>query len=348
MKDLETKFIGHLPAESDRVAASRKRDHIEMAFQSQVDAGTLDSRFFYEPLLASHPDESTDISVNFLGKKMAAPLWVSSMTGGTKEAYVINHNLARACREYGLGMGLGSCRALLYSDERLADFDLRESIGPDQPLYANLGVAQLEELIRNKALDRIDALIHSLRADGIIIHVNPMQEWLQPEGDRLQGAPLDSIMHLLENTTARIIVKEVGQGMGPASIKALMGLPIAALDLGASGGTNFALLEILRKAKTEQQSFEGLAKVGHSALEMISFINALSPAEIKCQEVIISGGVKNFLDGYHLRNKLGLNSIYGQASAFLKHARGDYDILSQYVGAQIEGYKLASKFLQVR
>ena len=130
----------------DPSASSRKQDHIEMAFASQVIQQELDHRFYYEPLLNPHP-QKTDLSLDFLDKSMKVPIWVSSMTGGTKMARIINHNLARACGEFGMGMGLGSCRSLLYSDEYLPDFAVRSLIGPDYPLFANLGIAQLEQLI---------------------------------------------------------------------------------------------------------------------------------------------------------------------------------------------------------
>lgn len=348
LKELSSKILGNLQAESDEVASSRKKDHIEMAFKSQVTGNEIDDRFYYEPLLSAHPTPSDDISINFLGKKLSAPIWVSSMTGGTEEAHTINHNLARACKEFGMGMGLGSCRALLYSDDRLEDFNLRPIIGNEQPLFANLGIAQLEELIQNKAIDRIHALVDLLKADGLIIHVNPFQEWLQPEGDKISMAPIDVIENILSAVDVPLIVKEVGQGMGPKSLQALMRLPLAAVDFGASGGTNFSLLEILRKKQSEQASMEGLAYVGHTAEEMISFINEIPASERKVKEVIISGGVKTFLDGYYLRNKLNTSNIYGQASGFLKHARGEYSELQSFVAAQIEGYKLASCYLKVK
>src|SRR4029453_6119933 len=104
-----------------------------------------DSRFRYEPMLSSHPSQDLDLSISFLGKILKAPLWVSSMTGGTELALTINHRLAASCAKYGLGMGLGSCRPLLDNLNRIKDFDVRNIIGPDLPLFANLGIAQVEQ-----------------------------------------------------------------------------------------------------------------------------------------------------------------------------------------------------------
>jgi isopentenyl-diphosphate Delta-isomerase len=111
-------------------------------------------------------------------------MWVSSMTGGTKMAHTINHNLARACKEFRIGMGLGSCRKLLDDDTYFEDFNLRPIMGDDLPLFANLGIAQVEILLAENKLDQIKRLVEKLQADGLIIHINPLQEWMQPEGQQ--------------------------------------------------------------------------------------------------------------------------------------------------------------------
>ncbi len=335
----------------DPTSVSRKRDHIQLAFQSQIEMDQLDKRFFYEPLLAAHPEQHSDSGLSFLGKNLKVPIWVSSMTGGTEMANTINHNLARACREFGMGMGLGSCRGLLRSNEALADFDVRNIMGPDLPLYANLGIAQLEELIDDKELYLMDQLIEKLQADGLIIHVNPMQEWLQPEGDRFRKAPIDTIETILNHAKYPIIVKEVGQGMGYESLKRLFKLPIEAVDFAANGGTNFAKLELLRSTKDQLDIYKSLANIGHSAEEMVHFTNEIIKElgdQMRCKQVIISGGVKHFLDGYYLINKIELPAIYGQASGFLKHATGSYEALRDYVESQVQGLQIAKAYLRVR
>src|SRR5690606_23371368 len=116
----------------------RKQDHIDLAFQADMAHRGADTRFWYEPMLAGHPPDDLDLSLSFLGKTLKAPLWVSSMTGGTEKAHMINRRLATACARYGLGMGLGSCRPLLDSLDRLQDFDVRGLLGPHLPLFINL------------------------------------------------------------------------------------------------------------------------------------------------------------------------------------------------------------------
>jgi isopentenyl-diphosphate delta-isomerase len=327
----------------------RKKDHIELAFRSQMKDALIDERFYYEPMLSSHPKED-DTSFTFLGKDMQTPIWVSSMTGGTELAGKINRNLARACAEFGMGMGLGSCRSLLDSDEYFSDFDVRSIIGDDLPLYANLGICQLEELIQNKKISKIIRLVGRLRADGLIIHVNPMQEWLQPEGDRIMQSPIESLEYILEEVDFPIIVKEVGQGMGPESIRALLHLPLQAVEFAAFGGTNFAKIELMRNPDSQTQLFEPFTQIGHSATQMMDWLNEIlaTDDQVKCKEIIISGGIKNFLDGYYLMEKSNLPAIYGQASVLLKYAKESYEELRAYLESQRKGLQLAKSFLRIR
>ena len=109
---------------------ARKNDHIELAFSSQAAGAEIDRRFDYEPMTGSHRQGEIQ-PFTFLGKTLKVPIWVSSMTGGTALARTINTNLARACREFGMGMGLGSCRILLANDLYLPDFDMRPVIGDE-------------------------------------------------------------------------------------------------------------------------------------------------------------------------------------------------------------------------
>jgi isopentenyl-diphosphate Delta-isomerase len=335
---------------ADINASERKKDHIEMAFKSRVSHQQIDTRFYYEPLLSPHPVNEENIKIQFLGKIFSAPIWVSSMTGGTTLAGIINKNLAKACGDYGLGMGLGSCRQLLYSDDYLDDFQIRKYM-TEQPLYANLGIAQLETLIENNQLAKVNLLLDKLEADGLIIHVNPLQEWLQPEGDKFKTDPLMTIKKVIEKANYKIIVKEVGQGMGPESLEALMKLPIEAIDFGASGGTNFALLEILRSSQEISENYGNLSFIGHSAADMVEFVHVLQAKlqqDALCNQFIISGGVSDFLDGYYLTQKLSLPAIYGQASGLLKHAQSSYEELQKYLDLQIKGLSLAKAYLRVK
>lgn len=335
----------------DPNASRRKDDHIALAFKARVEKNKVDSRFYYEPVLAGHPVKDEMLHREFLGHNFHLPIWISSMTGGTERARLINQNLARACNEFGLGMGLGSCRQLLHDDTYLKDFQVRHIIG-DRPLFANLGIAQIIQLLNEGKAGLISDMLRKLEADGLIVHINPMQEYLQPEGDRYDASPLETIKRLFDHVApSSVIVKEVGQGMGKRSLATLLQLPVAAIDFAANGGTNFALLELMRTKEGEEHPLLPLVSIGHSADEMTDIVNEIlqeMPDKIECRQVIISGGIENFLDGYYLMEKLQLPSVYGQASGFLKHALGPYEELQQYILAQKDGLLLAHQFLHVK
>ena len=324
----------------------RKKDHIDLALNAQSLKENIDSRFDYEPLFSPHPSGSPE-PFDFLGKKMQVPLWVSSMTGGTRMAGTINRNLARACGEFGMGMGLGSCRIIMDDDTYLKDFQVRPLMGDDYPLYANLGIVQIEEFLTTRSLDRVRSLMDRLQADGLVVHVNPLQEWCQPEGDHIGKAPIETLKKLLDQADFRVIVKEVGQGMGPESLKALLTLPLEAIEFAAYGGTNFTRLELSRANPSMREAYEPVTSVGHTAEDMVDAVNHILETEqhVACRQLIISGGIKSFLDGYYLVKKSDLPAIYGQASGFLKHARGSYETLREYIGYQVEGYRLAEAYL---
>lgn len=335
---------------TDPTAESRKSDHIELAFASQVESLAIDSRFSYEPMLTGHPSQPLKPFL-FAGKEIRTPIWVSSMTGGTAKAAIINRNLAQACHEFGMGMGLGSCRQLLESNERLPDFAFRDVIGDEQPFFANLGIAQLEQLLDANEAWKVDALIDKLKADGLFIHVNPLQEWLQPEGDLIKYAPVQTIERFIEQSTAKVIVKEVGQGMGKESLRTLMQLPVEAIEFAAHGGTNFSKLELLRSTEQQKELYQAVTRIGHSAAEMVGMVNELLEEmgeSVACRQFIISGGIKNFLDGYYLLEKINANAVYGQASALLKYAAEDYETLQAFIKSQIKGLQLATAFFKVR
>ena len=189
--------------------------------------------------------------------------------------------------------------------------------------------------------------MESLKADGLIIHVNPLQEWLQPEGDRISKAPLETIKEFLKLFPQKVIVKEVGQGFGPESLRELIQLPLAAIDFAAYGGTNFSKLEILRKGERLLE----MAHIGHTNDEMIKMAKNILPElgeKALCRNFIVSGGVQNFLHGYYLKETFGENCVIGQAKAFLEYAREDYETLKKFVSSQVEGYALAENYLTLK
>jgi isopentenyl-diphosphate delta-isomerase len=310
----------------------RKNDHIDLALNLESQKKFGAEGLYYEPLLKAHPPGQLT-AFEFLGKTQRLPLWVSSMTGGGDQSLEINRLLARACKDFKMGMGVGSCRVLLDDHSRLQEFALRPYLG-DAPYYANLGIAQIEQLLLSNRSESIDELIKRLEADGLIIHINPLQEFLQPEGDRIKVAPIETIEKLLEQAAYPIIVKEVGQGIGPRSLRKLMALPIAAIEFGAFGGTNFSTIELLRHQgkKPEASPLWELTEIGHTAQEMVRFINDIHLKDHQgCREFIISGGMGRILEAWALSQKLKYPSVIGQGRKLLEKCLEGEESLYQYL-----------------
>ena len=328
---------------------NRKKDHISLAFDTQTPPIEKDDRFIYEPMVSGHPN--TEMPPIPLGNKyLLNPIWISSMTGGTKMAGKINQNLAQVASEFGLGMGLGSCSIILKNEKALPDFDLRDIIGEERPFYANMGIAQIEYFLQKDDLKTVIDLVNLLKADGMVVHVNPIQEWLQPEGDKIKEPPIETIREFAKHFPKNIIVKEVGQGMGRESLRQLLELPLTAIEFGGFGGTNFAKVELSRRNDATAEHLDPFSYVGHTAEEMTQSVNDLLQENIpvKTESLIISGGIKNFIDGYYLMKKSKMPSIYGMASTFLKYAKEDYEQLQAFMKVQTDGLKMANAYLKVK
>ena len=332
-------------------ATDRKIDHLKLAASSQWVHIPIhsESSYFYEPLLGQHPCEAdlNLLKTEFMGLSLGAPLWVSSMTGGAEKAAVINQRLARVCGQYQLPLALGSCRSLLSSRERWADFAVKKYLN-GAPLFANFGLAQVEHYLQKGQAQSLFHVAQDLESDGLIVHVNPLQEWIQPEGDRWHRPGLEILEEFLALAPkgAKILVKEVGQGMGPKSLEKLMGLPLAAIELAGLGGTNFNLLEIQRGG----QMHADWIGVGHSSQEMVGFIGHLLALKSNwaCSHIIISGGIRSVLDGQALRNKLACPTLIGQAFSYLAPALESEQALKQFVHRQLMELLIVRSFLWPR
>lgn len=278
----------------------RKSEHLQYAGKSQFlltgnCSGLLDVGLTYEPCLGVFPDENYRLPQLIGGKKLLHPVWISSMTGGSSESGKINKTLAKVVADFGLGMGLGSCRAILQKPSTIKDFQLR-AILKSAPFWANLGICQIDEMLKKpKDWNIFQSILEDLEVDGLVVHINPTQEFLQPEGSILSRPVIDILKEFLQFSKKwPVLVKEVGQGMGPKSLKALSQLDLQGIELAALGGTNFSSLELLRakqgkKSQITNDPLISLTKLGHSAKEMVDFwitLKKTSPS----WHVIISGG----------------------------------------------------------
>lgn len=338
---------------SNPPVSNRKTDHISLTDQAQLSNETrAQQAFYYEPLFGVHPKRPSELidkkfGQNVLGKRLKVPLWVSSMTGGASQAKAINRHLATVAGEFGLGMGLGSCRPYLEDPKAYKDdFYVRPYMGEDGVLFANLGIAQVDELLVKKESSRLLDMVGSLEVDGLIVHLNPLQEWFQPEGDRFSRPAIETLQELLENVKVPLIVKEVGQGMGPRSLKALLSLPLVAVDFAAFGGTNFSQLELLRDHNQEMSHYRPLAHVGHDAWSMVNYVRELDSQGLSTKGplIIVSGGVRSFLDGHELITGLNRPALYGYAKPFLDAALKGEKAVRSFVEKEIMGLAMACEF----
>lgn len=329
--------------------ASRKDIHVDLALKSQVNF--TDPRFYYEPMIAAHPDKNETWETAFGNKKMKFPIWISSMTGGTEKTNEINKRLAATAGKFGLGMGVGSVRIAIEDPSKEKDFAIRKYLGNESPFYINFGIAQIEQSLKNKEVYKLVRLRNNLDADGFIIHVNPLQEWMQPEGDGILNPPVETIIRFLNETNGiPLIIKEVGQGYGPDSMKALLQLPLMAIEFAAHGGTNFSKVELQRN-EAKGNFMQSMINVGQTADEMVNILNDIittGSTELNCKTVIVSGGLKDFLDGYYYIQKAKTNAIYGHASKFLKYALQSQEALDEFTRYQTEGLLLARAFLKLK
>jgi len=320
----------------------RKNDHIELTKASQKSSNK--SNLIYEPLLSSHQFKEDKIS--FLGKKLEAPLWISSMTGGGDKGKNLNQSYARACKKYGIGLGLGSLRIAIEDEKYKEDFNVRHFIGNDLPLWGNLGIAQVEEYLEDQSWDRVESLWSELDLDGAFIHINPLQEWVQDEGDRLKKSPLETLEKLKKKTKLPIMIKGVGQGIGPKSLKALADLDFTGIEFGAWGGTNFSVLEASRK-KHSIDLWKDLGRLGQNKDQMMDNIIELKDLFSKETHLIISGGVRSLLDGVELLKRSPFPSVIGMAWPYLKAAEEGQSTLEETISEQIKIIEFLENFTEL-
>jgi isopentenyl-diphosphate delta-isomerase len=229
----------------------RKADHIRINLEEDVRFPTLTTgleayRFVHQALPELDLNK-VDTTIAVLGKKLAAPVLVSSMTGGTAEALAINRNLALAAQQQGLAMGLGSQRAGIEREESAASFRVRD-VAPDILLFANLGAVQFNY---GYGVEKCRRAVEMVEADALILHLNPLQEAVQPEGDVNWQGLLAKIEQVCRALPVPVIAKEVGWGMSERTARLLINAGVAAIDVAGAGGTSWSQVEMYR-APTER------------------------------------------------------------------------------------------------
>jgi isopentenyl-diphosphate delta-isomerase len=308
----------------------RKKDHIRICLEKDIEVSHslsgFDNYSFIHNAIPEINKNDITLETKFLGHSFDAPLIISSMTGGTSEARKINRNLATVAQKLNNGMALGSCRILHENPSVLNTFYVRD-IAPDIFLCANIGAVQLNYGFGIKECEEIIELV---KADALILHLNPLQEALQPEGDTNFKELLSKIEHLCKNLSVPVIAKEVGCGISYDASCALKKAGVDAIDVAGLGGTSFALIERHRAANNIGETFKEWGIPTTAALKQVR--KAGLP-------LIGSGGIRNGLDA---AKAIALGAdIVGIALPLLKAATKSQDDVIKCLNKIIDELKTA-------
>jgi isopentenyl-diphosphate delta-isomerase len=307
-------------ADANAATPSRKADHVRINLERDVRSKGVASGFeryrFVNCALPEIDLAEVDTSTTLFGRALNAPILISCMTGGTPEARRINRVLAQVAQEQRLAMGLGSARALIESPELIDTFDVRE-IAPDVLLLANLGAVQLN---KGYGVEHSRRLVDMLQADALVLHLNALQEALQPEGDTCFRGLLKKIEDVCARLGVPVIVKEVGWGIAPDAVRALFDAGVSAVDLAGAGGTSWSEVERHRIAERwRADAAAEFAGWGIATAECLRAARRVAPRGI----IIASGGIRNGMD---VAKAIALGAdLAGLAGPFLRAADAGFD-----------------------
>jgi len=271
----------------------RKLEHIRICLEKSVEMPTTT---WFEEITLIHkalPEVDLDdieTSVEFLGKKLSAPIIVSSMTGGHKISRNINKSIAKVVEDLGLGMGVGSQRAAIENPELEYTFKIVREEAPSALIMGNIGCSQL---LRDDFIHIARRAVNMIDADALLVHLNPLQEIIQPEGDKKFHGLTDRLRELTSAMTTPIIVKEVGCGISMEVAKILEKCGVYAIDISGAGGTSFAAIEKYRRKEDEL-----MAAIAETFTTW-GIPTALSLCEVRYATslpLIASGGIRTGVD----------------------------------------------------
>jgi isopentenyl-diphosphate delta-isomerase len=315
----------------------RKAEHIDLALDRgmQFEARYFDRWSFTHEALPEIDFADIDLSCEFLGKPMRAPLLISCMTGGTETANAINLHLAAGAEQRGIAVGVGSQRKAIEDPTQTASFQVRE-VAPSVPLLANLGAVQLNY---GFGLDECRRAVEMIGADALVLHLNPLQEAIQPEGQLDFSGLLPKIAAVARGLAVPVAAKEVGSGLSAATGRRLLEAGVTILDTAGVGGTSWARIEASRAG--DLPLGELFAGWGIPTPESIRQLATLPGAT-----VIGSGGVRNGLD---IAKALALGAdLVGLAYPFLEAATVSPQRVAQRIDALVHELKICMFCLGAR
>lgn len=303
---------------SEDTTESRKLDHIRIVLGEDVNAKGVTSGWasyrFRHCALPELDLRAIDTGVEFLGKRLNAPLLISSMTGGAHEAERINLMLAEAAETLGVALGVGSQRAALSNPLLARTYQVRKA-APTAVLLANIGAVQLNY---GYGIAECRRAVEMIEADALILHLNALQEAVQPEGNTNFKGLLGKIEAVCRELEVPVIVKEVGNGIGVEVARRLVDAGVAAIDVAGAGGTSWSEVERFRHTQDRGRSIAAtFAGWGIPTTEAIKEVRAALP-DIT---LIGSGGVRTGLD---VAKAIALGAdVVGSAAPYLAQAVGE-------------------------
>lgn len=270
----------------------RKKDHVELTVtdgtQYDQTAGFENYQFIHNALPEVNFEE-VSTAAKLLGHTFSFPLFISSMTGGYADAGPVNSIIAEFCETRGLPFGVGSQRAMLEDKSLDETFSIVREKAPNAFICSNIGGAQL---IGGLSLKKLTQLVDSVKADAIIVHLNPLQELMQPEGDRDFKGILDGIEQLVKDTELPVIVKETGAGISEHTARRLLNVGVEVIDVAGAGGTSWAKVENFRSSNTAAN--HGFDEWGIPTTDCIQQLSKLEWE--RSFELIASGGIRSAFD----------------------------------------------------
>lgn len=275
--------------------SSRKLDHIRICSQEQIEAG--DPGFSRVRLIHNALPEcdmaAIDTGVRFLGHQFDAPIFIAAMTGGHPETTAINRRLAEAAEQFNLGMGVGSQRAALENPDLEGTFAVVRDAAPSAFICGNIGIVQL----RDHGIEWADRAVEMIGADALAVHLNFLQEAIQPEGDHNAEGCLAALASLCEEASYPVIVKETGSGIAGETARQIAGVGAAAIDTGGWGGTSWAAVEGIRADESSRDQDRHLVSLGEEFLSWgIPTVTSLCEVVPAGLPVIATGGVRTGID----------------------------------------------------
>lgn len=284
----------------------RKLDHISLALKKDVSFKTISAGFedifIFHNSLPELDFQDVSTGAEFLGRKLSSPILMDAITGGFPGAEKINKKLAAAAEKEGIAFAVGSQRAMIQDPNLAYTYKVRD-VAPNIPIIGNIGIANLDR----ETMGKLDSAVKEIDADALAVHLNPLQEAIQAEGDKDFSRKARLINEVCDSIDVPVIIKEVGHGMSPDCLKEISGTKAKLINVAGAGGTSWTRIEALRSGSSSSFNEDGIPTV-------VSLVNARRATK---KGLIVSGGIRSGID---IAKGIALGAEMGGAAAPFLHA----------------------------